>query len=473
MKNIVSLLSIYLLLISLNAQGTGTQKQEYHLPLTIQECQNGGSCSPKSTKVTLDSNWRWTHSSNGYQNCYTGNQWDSNLCPNVAACTSNCVLEGVTSDDWSSPYGVHSTGDALTLNFVTNGPYSKNIGSRNYLLEDDENYYMFQLKNREFTFDVDLSNMPCGLNSALYFVGMEKDGGKSKYPTNKGGAKYGEGYCDAQCPHDIKWINGQANMLDWTPSPTDPNSGVGRYGSCCVEMDILEANQYDHAFTAHPCEKITQYQCEGVECGDNASGHRYDGVCDKDGCDFNGYRMGDHTFFGPGSSFKVDTTKPFTVVTQFLTNDNTDQGSLQEIKRLFIQNGKAIQNSNTNVQGLPQYNSLSVENCNKQKEVFAETNTFKSKGDFSAMDQAFAKGMVLVMSLWDDHEANMLWLDSDYPLDKDRSLPGVQRGPCSRDSGKPTDVESQYPNSSVKYSNIKIGAIGSTYQKEVYGFLEI
>ena len=27
------------------------------------------------------------------------------------------------------------------------------------------------------------------------------------------------------------------------------------------------------------------------------------------------------------------------------------------------------------------------------------------------------RGHVLVMSLWDDHDVNMLWLDSDYPLD--------------------------------------------------------
>jgi len=29
-------------------------------------------------------------------------------------------------------------------------------------------------------------------------------------------------------------------------------------------------------------------------------------------------------FYGPGSNYRVDTTKPFTVVTQFLTNNNTD-----------------------------------------------------------------------------------------------------------------------------------------------------
>ena len=38
---------------------------------------------------------------------------------------------------------------------------------------------------REFTFDVDVSQLPCGLNGALYFVEMDEDGGKSKFPTNK------------------------------------------------------------------------------------------------------------------------------------------------------------------------------------------------------------------------------------------------------------------------------------------------
>jgi cellulose 1,4-beta-cellobiosidase len=69
-------------------------------------------------------------------------------------------------------------------------------------------YKMFHLKNREFTFDVDVSNLPCGLNGALYFVEMDQDGGLSEYATNKAGAKYGTGYCDSQCPQDVKFING-------------------------------------------------------------------------------------------------------------------------------------------------------------------------------------------------------------------------------------------------------------------------
>lgn len=77
------------------------------------------------------------------------------------------------------------------------------------------------------------------------------------------------------------------------------------------------------------------------------------------------------------------------------------------------------------------------------------------------MGEAMDKGMVLVMSLWDDHAANMLWLDSTYP--KDKTAVGGPRGSCSTDSGDPKDVESQSPNSSVKFSNVRVGDIGSTY----------
>ena len=132
----------------------------------------------------------------------------------------------------------------------------------------------FQLLNKEFTFDVDVSNLPCGLNGALYFVEMDADGGKS-YSTNECGAKYGTGYCDAQCPHDLKWINGEANCEGWKPSDNDKNAGIGHYGSCCAEMDIWEANSITQAFTTHPCSSNGAYRCEGTECGDNASGERF------------------------------------------------------------------------------------------------------------------------------------------------------------------------------------------------------
>merc|ERR1719238_2143025 len=77
-----------------------------------------------------------------------------------------------------------------------------------------------------------------------------------------------------------------------------------------------------------------------------------------------------------------------------------------------------------------------------------------------SIDKALEAGVVLVMSLWDDHEANMLWLDSTYPVDS--TSPGSARGTCSTSSGVPKDVESSQADSKVTFSDIKYGPIGST-----------
>jgi len=156
----------------------------------------------------------------------------------------------------------------------------------------------------------------------------------------------------------------------------------------------------------------------------------------------------------------VDTTQPMTVTTQFYT-DNTGQ-NLVEIRRIYTQNGIEIQNSKVNVPGIPPLDSINEKFCNIEKQVFKDPNTFQKLGGLKRMSQSMQNGMVLVMSLWDDYEENMLWLDSQYPLNKPPSNPGVTRGPCSTTSGVPKYVESQYPNAYVKYSNIKFGDIGST-----------
>lgn len=146
---------------------------------------------------------------------------------------------------------------------------------------------MFNLKNQEFTFDVDVSNLPCGLNGALYFVSMDADGGQSKYAGNKAGAKYGTGYCDSQCPQDIKFIDGKANSKGWKPSANSASTGKGMTGSCCSEMDIWEANSISTALTPHVCSGGGQTACNNAtSCGSGAD-TRYAGLCDKDGCDFN------------------------------------------------------------------------------------------------------------------------------------------------------------------------------------------
>jgi cellulose 1,4-beta-cellobiosidase len=424
----------------------------------MQTCTKSGGCTTVATKIVIDSNWRWLHTttSGQYTNCYTGNSWDATLCPNDITCAKNCAVEGA---DYAATYGITVSGNALTLKFVTPNSSGKNIGSRVYLMASDTAYQMFKLKNKEFTFDVDVSNLPCGLNGALYFSQMDADGGLSRFTGNKAGAKYGTGYCDAQCPHDIKFINGEGNVEGWTPSSNDANAGKGKYGTCCAEMDIWEANKMAAAYTPHPCTVTQQTRCSGTDCGDGDN--RYGGVCDKDGCDFNSWRMGDKTFYGPG--LKVNTNSKFTVVTQFITSGNTATGALTEIRRLYVQNGKIIQNSSTNFSGITATNSISTNFCTQQKTLFGDTNSFSSKGGLTGMGNAFDKGMVLALSIWDDHDANALWLDSNYPTTADPAKPGISRGPCATTSGVPAEVEAQVPNSSVTYSNIKFGDIGSTY----------
>ncbi|KAG6888695.1 Exoglucanase [Termitomyces sp. T32_za158] len=443
------------LLAVVTAQQVGNNTAETHPKLPWQKCTTSGGCVTQSNgAVVLDSNWRWTHTTTGYTNCYTGNEWDASLCPDGETCAENCALEGA---DYPGTYGVTTSGNALTLKYVTTSS-EKNVGSRLYLLNSETEYEMFMLMNQEFTFDVDVSELPCGLNGALYFTEMDADGGMAKHPTNKAGAKYGTGYCDAQCPRDLKFINGIANSEGWTASPNDENSGTGNLGACCNEMDIWESNSIASAYTAHPCTPDGLALCEGTACGTD---DRYATVCDPDGCDFNSFRMGDKTFLGP--SMTVDTTKKFTVVTQFIASNNSTSGDLVEIRRLYVQDGVVIQNSKVNVPGMTAGDSITEDFCDEQKSVFGDPTQFQAKGGLARMGTAIKNGMVLVLSIWDDHTANMLWLDSDYPADVDPSTPGVARGSCPITSGVPSEVESQHPDASVTYSNIRVGDIGSTF----------
>jgi cellulose 1,4-beta-cellobiosidase len=204
MFNKVALLAFSYLAVAY-AQQVGTNTAETHPPMTWQKCTTAGGCVNQNGQVVLDANWRWVHNVGGSTNCYTGNTWNTALCPDDVTCAANCALDGA---DYAGTYGITSSGNSLKLDFVTTGA-NKNIGSRTYLMASNTAYQMFKPLNQEFTFDVDVSNLPCGLNGALYFSQMDADGGMARFPTNKAGAQYGTGYCDSQCPKDLKFINGQ------------------------------------------------------------------------------------------------------------------------------------------------------------------------------------------------------------------------------------------------------------------------
>ncbi|KAF7559132.1 hypothetical protein G7046_g5021 [Stylonectria norvegica] len=433
------------LLAGAAAQQVGTSQAETHPKLTWKKCTSS-SCTTVNGEVVIDSNWRWVHKVGGYENCYDGNEWTS-VCSGNDDCTTNCALEGATYD---KTYGATTSGDALNLKFVTTHEYGKNIGSRFYLMESTSMYQMFKLKGNEFAFDVDLSTLPCGLNGALYFVAMDADGGTSSYPTNKAGAKYGTGYCDAQCARDLKFIGGKANYDGWVPSSNDANAGVGDMGACCAEIDVWESNSHSFALTPHPCTDNKYHICTDTNCGGTYSEDRFAGNCDANGCDYNPYRMGVTDFYGKGKT--VDTSKKFTVVTQFSDN---------KITQFFVQNSKKITIPAPKISGISSTSDITPDFCKNAYSVFGDRNRFQEVGGFPQLNKALDIPMVLVMSIWDDHYANMLWLDSIYPPEK-KGQPGAARGDCPEDSGVPAKVESESPNSQVIWSNIRFGPIGST-----------
>ncbi|KAK3389420.1 endoglucanase EG-1 precursor [Podospora didyma] len=425
------------LVTSAFAQQIGKSTPEVHPLLPTWECTLRGGCVQKNTSVVLDSDYRWTHAADG-SNC-KADGLNSTLCPDAKTCSTNCAVEGA---DYPSS-GIFTNGSELTLNLFVNKTTGTSLASpRVYLLANDTTYDMFSLLDKEFTFDVDVSKLPCGTNGALYFSEMPANGGKSAY--NPAGAGHGTGYCDAQCPTP-PFINGEAN--------------VGKYGACCAEMDIWEANSRASAFTPHPCNITGLYKCNGALCG---SPNKYGSVCDKDGCDYNSHRLGQTAYYSPNAT--LDTSRKFTVVTQFLTTDGNATGALREIRRLYVQGGKIIENAQIQVVGINRGNSITDEFCVQEKKAFGAVNAFGAQGGLKSMGESLQRGMVLVFSVWNDSGSYMKWLDGTWPATADpiKDL-GTGRGPCKPEEGTTEDILAHALWTQVKFSNVKSGEIGSTF----------
>lgn len=407
------------LLTLVAAQQIGTVP-EVHPKLPTQRCTKAGGCVTVENSVVLEATAHNLHEIGSPNTpCVVG----KGKCLDVASCSANCAIDGV---DYEAT-GVFTEGNALKLRQYMPNPdgTTRKVSPRVYLVDKaGDKYEDVRLLNREIAFDVDTSSMVCGMNGALYLSEMKMDGGKSEL--NPAGAKYGTGYCDAQCYDWITWIDGKANI---------PAKGV-----CCGEMDIWEANARSGTIVPHPCNATVEgvYACSGAdECGQPV------GVCDKWGCGLNPYGLGEKEYYGPNKT--VNTLKKMTVVTQFLTNDGTDTGTLNEIRRIYVQDGKVIQFVEVDTAGLTGVDSLTNEYC-------AATASFhEQRGGLGSMGRAIQRGMVLIFSIWNDDGGFMQWLD------------GGERGPCNTTEGNPQLIQQLHPEVSVTFSNIKIGEINSTY----------
>ena len=226
-------------------------------------------------------------------------------------------------------------------------------------------------------------------------------------------------------------------------------------------MDIWEANSRSFHVAPHTCNQTGLYLCEGVEC-------EYEGVCDKNGCAWNPYRVNITNYYGNSDQFKVDTRRPFTVITQFPAGAD---GKLKEIRRMYVQEGKLVESYTVEAAGLPKVNALNDEFC-----IATGAERYLDLGGTGGMGDALTRGMVLVgftsptlfahgsvadhllykaMSIWWSEGDNMQWLD------------GGAAGPCNATEGNPSNVVKVQPEPEVTFSNMRWGEIGSTFKTGV------
>jgi cellulase len=118
---------------------------------------------------------------------------------------------------------------------------------------------------------------------------------------------------------------------------------------------------------------------------------------------------------------------------------------LKQIRRLYVQDGKIVQNAFVNVTGLPDVNYIDVEYCS------TSASRFVPLGGLPEIGEALARGMVLIFAIWWDPSGYMNWLDSG------------SSGPCNATEGNPTVIEVVQSDPTVTFSNIKWGEIGSTF----------
>lgn len=198
------------------------------------------------------------------------------------------TYEGMTCDDKISVE--NSTGVRMTWGGECRHFLAKN--ATNEMVPGV--YHHFDLLGAELSFDVDISNVDCSCNSALFFTGMPGFGPNGQYA--KGGLD--DYYCDA--------------------------NKVG--GVWCWEMDTLESNKYTMATTPHKCA--------------SANG-AYIASCDRGGCQTNAYNV-DKTGMCPSDKCKINTLKPFRQYQTFVADEN-DPSKLAQLKNRFEQEGRVFE----------------------------------------------------------------------------------------------------------------------------------
>jgi hypothetical protein len=303
-------------------------------------------------------------------------------------------------------------------------------GPRVYLIEEDgaNKNTMFLLRGQEFTFDVELSTMACGFNAALYFIGMND---------NQGGAEKGTNYCDAQAVS----------------------------GTFCSELDLFEGNTVAQQYTTHGCIDACASFSEGVsECEYTSSTKP---VCDQSGCGLNPFRYGPGTsydaetnndaWYGIGSDFQIDTSKPFTVTTQFhaanITRFYFQSGNRIDLPTLYV-----VPPTDGRHYGPFESPALREDYC---ADTFDRWDGDAGNKPLAQMFKNMESGMVLAMSAWYAQETYVNGLPTETQTGMSW-LDGINNWGHYTKAGPCHETTSDAGSHQATFSDIRFGAIGTT-----------
>merc|ERR1712084_115485 len=124
------------------------------------------------------------------------------------------------------------------------------------------------------------------------------------------------------------------------------------------------------------------------------------------------------------------------------------------VSQHYVQDGKKIEHPNYLGLG----NVETDEFCTKKAKAMKDRDSFREKGGMSSVEASLKAGVTLVLSMWDDIDVHMNWLDSVMDGD-DGSVLGKKRGTCDPKDGDPVTLREKYPKSHVSYTNFKVNDI--------------
>ncbi|KAF5251178.1 hypothetical protein FANTH_3722 [Fusarium anthophilum] len=388
--------------------------EEVHPPFTWHECIQK-PCSKYFGAIVLESSLRETNCCAGSFNIKDLHRThckkkDKDTCP------VDCCIEGA---DYRA-HGIKTEGTSLTMDLGATAPHVPKDLIRVMPLKDTERYPNKPLVRRhdsEYTFDIDVRNVPPGYKARVSLNWMEPDGARTRKKGDKAGAKYGTGYCDAACDKGQRFVEGTANYDGWVPDKHDPMLGAGRMSACCHTTVLWEGNIESTDYHWSPCLPPWYHMCDKDKCTTK---------CFALGCRWNpnGNKM--KPFYGPGPTNTIDSKKTFSVVTQFFIQQTPKVENIFKTRATYyIQEGKIFRSAPSDF----------------RPNDFKWGKRWRRSGVFWQRSYGHLYKLVPVFSIYRDRE-----YDKIYHLENE---------------GKEFD---DFPrNASVTISNFRIGTVNQTF----------